>query len=116
LKSGGHKFLGEVPGFPMEVLSDRACWGLRHECIVVKVCGMHFKFIVVIEVPDVQFPEYVLHGDKAIVFLPHDVGLRLFDIIVGVPDVDGVLVADYQPHLIYIKSIKIYQLEGVDGG
>jgi hypothetical protein len=58
------------------------------------------EYLVVFEVAEVQFFEEVLHCYEAVGVLLDDVGLGLFDVIAYLPNVERVLVASNQPHLI----------------
>jgi hypothetical protein len=67
---------------------------------------MSLNFLVILKVREIDFLEYLLHGDVFIGILLYYVRLGLLDVVAYVPNVQGGTVADYQPHLILINYIE----------
>ena len=58
--------------------------------------------MMISEMTHVQFSEDILHCIKLVSILLNNIGLSLFNIVSDSPDVDGIDIAIYQPHLIDI--------------
>lgn len=95
----------------MEVVSDGSCgrWGEKKE--ILQGSLMSLDALVVLEMPQVDLAEDLLESDVLVVILLEDVGVRLLEVVVDVPDVQRWTVPQDQPHLILIKYLTRQQSE-----